>query len=114
MQDYRIPDAFRENLPEKLLAGLKPFRSAGLFPDFPFGHEFTAEELVLGKALTDLKNHSENLGGKLSIGLDLLKPQNRQMFAPYLKRMRLDQPMSLKERLLARLVTSALIAEGSK
>jgi len=114
MLDYRIPNAFRENLPEKLQTGLKPYRSAGLFPDFPFGHEFTPEELVLGKALTGLKNRSETLGGKLGIGLDLLKPQNRQMFAPYLKRMRLDQPMSLKERLLARLVTSALTAEGSK
>ena len=114
MLDYRIPDVFRENLPGKLQAGLKPYRSAGLFPEFPFGHEFTPEELVLGKALTGLKNRSETLGGKLGIGLDLLKPQNRQIFAPYLKRMQLDHPTNLKEQILARLVTSALAVDGAK
>ncbi|MGA9853731.1 MAG: acetyl-CoA hydrolase/transferase C-terminal domain-containing protein [Gammaproteobacteria bacterium] len=114
MHDYRIPDVFRQNLPEKLRAGLKPFRGAGLFPDFPFGHEFTAEELVLGKALTGLKNRSESFAGKLSIALDLLKPQNRQRAVPYLKRMGLNQPVSLKERLLAKLVTSALAADDAK
>jgi len=114
MRDYRIPGAFRENLPDKLQAGLKPFRSAGLFPDFPFGHEFTPEELVLGKALTGLKNRSQTFGGKLGITLDLLKPQPHRGYQPYLKRMALDQPDSLKERLLARLVTSALAAEDVK
>ena len=114
MPDYCIPEAFRENLPEKLQAGLKPFRSAGLFPDFPFGHEFTPEELVLGKALTRLKAHSETLGGKLGIGLALMKPQNRRSAAPYLKRMGLDKPVTLKERVLARLVTSALATAGDK
>jgi acyl-CoA hydrolase len=114
MQDYRIPDAFRQNLPGKLQADLKPWRSAGLFPDFPFGHEFTAEELVLGKALTGLKSRSETLTGKLHIALDLLKPQSQQKVAPYLKRMGLEKPSTFNERLLARLVTSALTADVTK
>ena len=114
MHDYRIPDVFRENLPEKLRVGLKPFRTTGLFPEFPFGHEFTAEELVLGKALTGLKNRSQSLDGKLGIALDLLKPQNRRTLAPYLKRMALDKPHNFKEKLLARLVTSALVADGAE
>jgi hypothetical protein len=114
MQDYRIPDAFRDNRPERLMAGLQPYRAAGLFPDFPFGHEFTPEELVLGKALTGLKNRSETLGGKLGIALDLLKPQDRRSFALYLKRMGLDKPSTFNQRLLARLVTSALATDGAK
>jgi len=114
MNDYRIPDAYRENLPEKLQAGLQAFQTAGLFPDFPFGHEFTAEELLLGKALTNLKNRSRTLGGKLGIALGLLKPQDQQNIAPYLKRMALDRPITLKKKLLARLVTAALAADGVK
>jgi acyl-CoA hydrolase len=111
MSDYAIDDVFRENLPDKLQAGLKTFQSAGLFPDFPFGHEFTAEELVLGKALTGLKNRSRKLGGKLGIALALLKPQDRRAVKPYLQRMGLAKPATFKEKLLARLVTSALAAD---
>lgn len=114
MSDYRIPDVFRENLPDRLRAGLLPFQTSGLFPDFPFGHEFTDEELVLGKALTGLKNRSVTVGGKLDIALSLLKPQNQRAAASYLKRMALDRPANFKEKLLARLVTAALAAAGVK
>ncbi len=114
MSDYRIPEVFRENLPDRLRAGLRPFQTAGLFPDFPFGHEFTPEELVLGKALTGLKNRSGTVAGKLGIALNLLKPQDQRAATPYLKRMALDRPASFKEKLLARLVTAALAADGVK
>jgi acyl-CoA hydrolase len=110
MQDYCVPQAYRENLPEKLEAGLQPMRAAGLFPDFPFGHEFTPEELVLGKALTGLKNRSRSLRGKIGIMLALLKPQDRRAAKPYLERMDLDKPVTLKQKLLARLLTSVLVA----
>lgn len=112
MGDYRIPDAFRENLPEKLQASIQPLCNAGLFPDFPFGHEFTDEELVLGKALTSLKNRSQTLSGKLTIALSLLKPQATNRYCTYLRRMGLEQPRTLTQKLLARLVTSALTASG--
>lgn len=108
MADYRIPDAFRQNTPHKLHADLRRFQQAGLFPPFPFGHEFTEDELVLGRALTGLKARSSSLTGKLGIALDLLKPQNRQQVAPYLKRMGLEKPAKLRERFNAKLVAGAL------
>ncbi|MDE2345612.1 MAG: hypothetical protein KGL13_04005 [Gammaproteobacteria bacterium] len=114
MVDYRIPDAFRENLPEKLQTTIQPLRNAGLFPEFPFGHEFTAEELVLGKALTDLKSRSRTLGGKLAIALGLLMPQSRRPYQSCLQRMALAQPRTFQEKLLARLVTAALAASGAE
>lgn len=106
--DHRIPEAFRHNLPERLHAGLRPFTEQQLFPQFPFGTDFTPAELALGKALTSLKSRSATLAGKLGIAASLLKPQHRAGVMPYLARMGLDRPKSNKEKLLARLVTAAL------
>ena len=106
--DYRIPEQFRHNTPERLAAGLKPLQARQLFPAFPFGTDFTADELTLGKALTALKNRSASLGGKLGIALELLKPQNRRAVLPLLQRLQLDTPKTFGEKLLARLVTAAL------
>ena len=44
--DYEIPDAFRHNTPERLEQALAPHRKDGHFPPFPFGHDFTPEELA--------------------------------------------------------------------
>src|SRR5204862_3704780 len=43
--DYRVPDAARANTPQRIEAALAPFREQGLFPEFPFGSDFTPEEL---------------------------------------------------------------------
>lgn len=107
--DYRIPDLFRENTPQKLHAGLKPFRQAGLFPEFPFGSDFTPEELRLGKALLDLKRRTSHWSGRLStLTQTLLAPVTDPRYAPYLQRLGLDQPANLRERFTARLVVGAL------
>ena len=109
--DYRIPEAFRANTPERLRAGLKPLQAAGLFPDFPFGHDFTPEELVLGKALMGLKQRSARLTGKLGIGLALLRPTPAGA-GTYLARMGLAVPRGFREKLLARLVAVGLRDAG--
>ena len=105
--DYRIPEAFRANTPERLRAGLKTLQAGGLFPDFPFGHDFTPEELVLGKALKGLQQKSVSLMGKLGLGVALLRSPSAAA-RPYLERMNLAAPRSLQERLLARLVATGL------
>ena len=109
--DYAIPDAFRQNTPERLKAELRPLQAQGLFPDFPFGHAFTAEELGLGKALKRLQTHSATLPGKFAIARDLLSSPRAEA-VPYLVRMGLDKPRTLKERLMARLVAAALEEAG--
>ncbi|MDE2196496.1 MAG: hypothetical protein KGJ56_04855 [Gammaproteobacteria bacterium] len=109
MTDYRIPDAFRVNTPERLHAALRPFQQAGLFPAFPFGHEFTPEELVLGEALTTLKHRTGVWTGRLAIALKTLfaSPGSPQ-FEPYLKRLGLAAPRNLREYFTAKLVAAAL------
>lgn len=107
--DYRIPDAYRRNTPERLKAALAPFAAQGLFPDFPFGHEFTHEELRLGRALKHLEAESRSLAGKLRLAAAALKPVTPDA-GPCLARMDLAQPKTLEDRLYARLVSAALEA----
>lgn len=108
--DHRIPEQHCHNTLENLQTALKPFQARELFPPFPFGTDFTSEELTLGKALTDLKARSATLSGKLGIAVGLLKPQQRNAAMPYLARMGLEAPKTFEERVLARLVTAALNA----
>jgi hypothetical protein len=110
--DYRIPDAFRANTPERLRAHLAPLKARGLFPDFPFGHDFTPEELKLGKALKRLQAQSGTLAGTLGLMLSLLRAPPPQAQA-CLERMALAAPKGFKERLLARLVGAALKDSGA-
>lgn len=52
---YRIPDAFRANTPEALADRLRTASKAGHLPAFPFGTDFTEQELRLAKALKRVK-----------------------------------------------------------
>ena len=109
---YRIPDACRRNRPERLEALLAPYRGRGLFEPFPFGTELTAEEAVLAKALAALK---AKIGGKaLPRPRDLRKAAAIPRSArPYLQRMGLEAPRTIKERALQRIVVYALAAENA-
>ncbi|WP_428310871.1 acetyl-CoA hydrolase/transferase C-terminal domain-containing protein [Hydrocarboniphaga sp.] len=46
---YAIPDRYRGNTPERLVRVFDP--RAAVFPAFPFGHEFTEQELRIAKGL---------------------------------------------------------------
>lgn len=112
--DYRVPDRFRNNLPERLEKDLKPFREKGLFPAFPFGTEFTPEELVLGKALRGLK---EQMAAK-KLSLPGLKDARKILMSPeaarpYLERLKLDQPANAKETMMQKMVIYALALQGA-
>ncbi len=112
---YRIPDAHRANTPARLVEALGPARERGLFPAFPFGSEFTDEELVLGKVLKGLQ-------GKLASKTQLLGtlfgaiqtefgpiPDGAR---PYLARMGLESPGDLSERMLQRVLVAELTSGG--
>ena len=108
-KNYRLPDHARRNRPERLKAVLSKYRERGLFGAFPFGTDLTEEELVLRKALLFLeqivekkKIHRPRLA---DIRKTIALPQRAR---PYLERMTLDQPQTLKERLLQRVLVYAL------
>jgi acyl-CoA hydrolase len=106
---YRIPDAQRANLPERLERALAPHRAAGRFGALPFGTDLSPEEVRLGGALRRLKARSETLAGKAGIGAALLRPLPRDAEArALLERMGLAEPRGLRERIYRRLVVAAL------
>jgi acyl-CoA hydrolase len=99
--EYVIPVRHRQNTPERVRALLQPFRH--LLPDFPFGHDFTDDELVIISALQKLKTASSN-------PLDLLATVIKSFFAGedvperYRGRMGFDEQDSLKEKLLRKIL----------
>jgi acyl-CoA hydrolase len=108
-KDYQVPEAFRNNYPENIIAKIAAFRARGLFPPFPFGTDFTEQEQFIGKALKSLKrkSYSKRLMLKLLLkALFTLKiPQEHK---PYLERMKLWQVKGLEERLFRNLLSNEL------
>jgi acyl-CoA hydrolase len=111
--DYQIPEAYRNNTPERLSAALKPFKAAGRFPAFPFGSDFTAEEIVLGKALKAMK---AKLAGPAAIARALVEAvevgQIPDTALPYLERMQLARPETMRDRMAQRLIVAELKSQG--
>jgi acyl-CoA hydrolase len=107
-KSYRIPDRFRDNRPEKLDALLAPYRARDLFQPFPFGTDLTREEVVLREALQSLKRivaQKRPLPRSRDVRKVLAVPVSAR---PYLLRMGLDAPRTLKDRLLQRILVYAL------
>lgn len=108
--DYEIPLQARHNTPRRIKEALIPAHQQGLLPAYPFGCDFTAEELTLVPALSRLKAAASSPWQMLRLLLNSARtvPNSRQKAA--LKRMRLAAPKTLKERLYARLLRGALIS----
>jgi acyl-CoA hydrolase len=108
-QDYRIPDHALNNQPEQLMAFLGKYRERGLFQSFPFGTDFTDEELALQKALLRLEQIVQRKKLRRPRFADIRKtivtPDSAR---PYLERMALAHPKTLKERLLQRALAYGL------
>jgi hypothetical protein len=108
-EDYEIPAIYRNNYPEVLEQKLAAARAKGHFKPFPFGSDYTAEEMVLGGALKMLKRTAEE--SKITILKAILKspaPEKLEKAMPYLKRMQLDNPKDKHERINQKLVVLAL------
>jgi hypothetical protein len=107
--DHLIPDMHRNNTPRALEERFILARARGLFSEFPFGSDFTGEEIVLAKALTQLKERTT--GGwprvKTLLGAVTYRgiPPN---IRPYLERMSLSTPQTRQEWLWQRLLVQEL------
>ncbi len=106
-REYRIPNAHRNNTPHALENQLARFRKEGMFADFPFGTDFTNEEIVLSRALKKLKERTATHVGKaLAVCAALLPTDASDNVRPYLQRMRLDRPSSFGEKIMRNLVVT--------
>jgi hypothetical protein len=107
---WEIPQAFRENTPERIRDDLAPFRTNGALPEYPFGSALTDVERALVRALRHLKRTAS---GDLSLPAvdDIVKTLNvPDAAAPYLERMGLHQPEGLQEHAMRRAVAYGLAA----
>ncbi|MGV8916758.1 MAG: acetyl-CoA hydrolase/transferase C-terminal domain-containing protein [Pseudomonas sp.] len=106
-KDFRLDPRFSENTPERL-QGLKA-RYAQLFPEYPLGCDFTAEEKDLLRALNWLKSKFK-LSEILQLGKATLDAPGPESYPAHLQRMQLAQPHGLLDELYQRLVLAGLQA----
>ncbi len=109
--DFTISATFEQNHADEISEKLKKFKDQGLFAPFPFGTDFTDEEIFIGKALKILKKKKENLPLMIATILKaFLIPADQKPFQKYLQRMKLEKAGSLEEKLYQKL----LVHEFSK
>lgn len=107
--DFELPREYRNNLPETIDALLKPYQEQGHFKVFPFGTDIHTEEAILGGSLRAFKAKVEDskmfmIKGLLSWMFKTV-PDNA---LPLLKRMQLDDPSSVQEKIMQKIVLLAL------
>jgi acyl-CoA hydrolase len=111
--DYQIPPQFKDNTPQRLEAELATFKAQGLFPDFPFGTDFTQEEILLGKVLKTIKIKFASMGMLIKSVFQAMEIRHPPKAAvPYLQRLQLDKPDNWKDELIQRMIVAELIAGG--
>ncbi len=114
-RDFRVPDAWRANTPQRLAATLAPFAARGLLPTYPFGSDFDATEQRLMPALLWLKRHLAQRKYWPALVAALLAPGHPPHADECLRRLQLGQgALSSRERLLARLVRGALVRSSAE
>lgn len=100
--DYEIPEAKLNNLPQTIAARVSGLKTQGLLPDFPFGNDFTPEEVDILKVLMRLQENSDS---PLQIIKSLLNSlaEDKEIPQGLLERLQLDKPENMKQRLLRQL-----------
>ncbi len=106
---FKLPDSWCNNTPAAIRSAMSVTGDAGLFPPFPFGRDFTDEELTLGKALKGLKAATATRRGKLATLWQALRARDDEgRYEALLERMGLSGPSGLREKLDQRLVIHGL------
>jgi len=104
-RDYQIPAQHRQNNPERVQAIIRKVQNDGELPAFPFGSDFTAQELKLAQVLKSLaKKKPAQL---LPVALKGLST-NAALHADDLQRLQLQAPRSLRQKFERLLVLGAL------
>jgi len=106
--NWSIPDRYRNNTPQTIDAMLAPAKAQGLFPLFPFGADFDANEVRIVKALRWLKANTTRTGDRIRTMLAALRVSPGSAEATPLLRLGYDKPLTLNDKLYTRLLTLAL------
>ncbi|MFN0006314.1 MAG: acetyl-CoA hydrolase/transferase C-terminal domain-containing protein [Planctomycetota bacterium] len=109
---WTVPEACRDNRPERLHAIVGAKRRAGLLPRFPSGSELEEREFVLARSLKATRARigagRPRIPGVLGLAR-ILRPE--PWTRPLLERVGLDRPRSARERWLRLAVLYSLVTE---
>ena len=108
--DFQLAPEWKQNYPQKIDLLLKPFKDDGYFTPFPFGTDLTSDEIAIGGSLKLLATSNKVAVVKDIIG-EIFKPVP-DCARSYLERMELDRPKTGKEKILQKVVLSAMRANG--
>ena len=111
--DYQLPDAFRNNTPERLRETVAKWRATNTLPRFPLGTALTDQEIALGDSLRELKaltGHPLDLIRMLFRALTQDVDETRAQ--PWLERLQLAHPDTPKELLIQQLLLQELEDRG--
>lgn len=104
-KDFQLEPRFTDNSPQRLQAIRA--RHPHLFPEYPLGTDFSAQERDLLRALNWLKSKFK-LTEILELGKAALDAPEAEVFPLHLARMQLEKPEGLREDLYQRLLLAAL------
>ncbi|EPL14639.1 acetyl-CoA hydrolase/transferase C-terminal domain-containing protein [Pseudomonas sp. CF161] len=104
-KDFQLEPRFTDNSPQRLQAIRA--RHSHLFPEYPLGSDFSAQERDLLRALNWLKSKFK-LTEILELGKAALDAPEAEAFPLHLARMQLEKPEGLREDLYQRLLLAAL------
>ncbi len=105
---WLIPKSHQDNTPERLKLKLKTLQNQGLYPAYPFGHDFTEQELWLTKALIWLKKSQIGLLNKFRLIASSLSVRITPEIQPLLALMQMEETKGFNEKLMRRLLIKAL------
>lgn len=117
-RDYVIPDPHLQNTPEKLrkifMQGQLHRPATELFPDYPFGCDFTSDERRILAALKKLQWDAGSLPRMLRLVLAAIRNSpGRREVQGCLHRMGLEAPGGVRQRIMRRFLTTRLTDETS-
>jgi acyl-CoA hydrolase len=104
---YSVPDRYRRNLPAALDDKLQSWAQAGLLPDFPFGTDFTDDELHIVRALKKLKHATQHPTELVTMAVKSLW-EGKEAPVAYLERLGLADAHSFKDLFVRRLFAGNL------
>ena len=109
--DYQIPEAYRHNTPKKIQQWLQPH--AAQLPRFPFGSDFSEEEVALMDSLQEIKKLLGQPGSLIAHLLrSLFAEHDDEQAQRFLARLQLQHPQTPKEKLLQHLLLLELQEQG--
>ena len=103
-----VPKEFTSNNTETLNRKFNQYKQQKYFPAFPFGSDFTDDELTIIKALTYLKANTKNNFAKIKLILKALLTSEDSNFERYINRMKLSNPQTTEEKINNKLLSYAL------